>query len=257
MKKLLLILLFTTAIINAQNEEYTHSLKGIKKVKIYTNVKTKVATSVSSELKLSKIDKRHEKEKNEKAKGLTPIYAGGKDNTNGFGFSIKKENDVLILRDLKSYIHRKAITISLPKNINVSINAGTLGSIRLDGFSSEVEAETNVGTITMQNVTGPITAFSSTGAITIDFSRVNQSSPISIGSATGEIDIALPTNTKANLSLDTTLGTVYTNFDIKTPSKKGMKNVSSLRHIETTINNGGVKIKLQSSTGNIYLRKKK
>jgi len=35
-----------------------------------------------------------------------------------------------------------------------------------------------------------------------------------------------------------------------------MKNVSGIKRINSSINNGGVKIKLRSSMGNIYLRKK-
>lgn len=58
-----------------------------------------------------------------------------------------------------------------------------------------------------------------------------------------------------NLELKTN-GTVYTNFDIEIPTKKGMKNVSGAKKITSAINNGGVKIKLKSSMGNIYLRKK-
>ena len=282
MKKIILILLFISGIITAQDKEYKHSLSGIKKIRIETNTGTKIIANSGNSLILKnnksthkdcancsheddhehdnfdwKDDNHKEKKeiKKDKRKGLTAIYPGGKDNTNGFGFSIEKEGDLLIVKDLKSHFQRHGIQLALPKNINISVDSGNLGSVNIEGFSSEIEVNTNVGKITMKDVTGPITAHSSVGAINIEFSKVSQTSPITVSSSVSEIDVAIPSNTKADLELKTN-GTVYTNFDIKTPTKKGMKNVSGTKRIISNINNGGVKIKLKSSMGNIYLRKK-
>lgn len=263
---------------------YKHSLKGIRKVKIASNTSIKVVSHSGSQLILESLTKKerrntfskygennhdfdddcfscdeqehhkNQKKKQDKRKGLTAIYPGGKDDTNGFGFSIKKEDGILIVKDLKSHIHRRGIKISLPKNININIRGGNLGSVFVNGFSSEVEAKTNVGKIIMNNVTGPITANGNVGLININFSKVSQISPITITSSVSEIDVSLPANTKASLDMKTH-GTVYTNFDLKAPPKKGLKNISS-KKIIGDINNGGVKIKLKSSMGNIYLRKK-
>ncbi len=282
MKKFLTLLLFASAIVSAQTKEYTHSLSGIKKVRLETNTKTKITVGTTNSLILKnhksshndcdncdhKDDhdheslewtngnhKDHEKTKKDKRKGLTAIYPGGKDNTNGFGFSVEKEGTVLIVRDLKSHFQRHGIQLELPKNMNISVDSGNLGSIEMKGFTSEVEANTNVGRITLKDVTGPITAHSSVGPINIEFSKVSQSSPITVSTSVSEIDVAIPSSTKANLELKTN-GTVYTNFDIEIPTKKGMKNISGAKKITTAINSGGVKIKLKSSMGNIYLRKK-
>ncbi len=283
MKKIFLLLLFITGVITAQNKEYKHSLSGIKKVRLETNTKAKITVGATNSLTLKNYKSSHndcdncdhdddhdhdnvhwsvkndrdkrKKTKEDKRKGLTAIYPGGKDNTNGFGFSIEKEGTVLVVRDLKSHFQRHGIQLELPKNMNISVDSGNLGSIEMEGFTSEVEANTNVGRITMKDVTGPITAHSSVGPINIEFSKVSQSSPITVSTSVSEIDVAIPSSTKANLELKTN-GTVYTNFDIEIPTKKGMKNVSGAKKITSAINSGGVKIKLKSSMGNIYLRKK-
>ncbi|CAM1345319.1 DUF4097 family beta strand repeat-containing protein [Tenacibaculum amylolyticum] len=277
MKKISIILLFISGILTAQNKEHKESLSGIKKVQITTEAGVKIVAGNSNELILKDYIKEakddcdeceeypehhsqgqhhnHDKSFKEKTKGLTPIYAGGRDNTNGFGFSIVKEGSVLIVKDLKSFYQRRGVTIMLPKNLSISVDTGTLGTAKIDGFTSEVEVNTNTGRITMQDVTGPITAHSSTGPININFSKVNQTAPITISTAVGEIDVTIPAGTKANLDLDTN-GTVYSNFDIQPASKKGLKNVSGLKKITSKLNNGGVKIKLRSHMGNIYLRKK-
>lgn len=272
MKKITILLLFISCVINAQKKEHKHSLAGIKKVQIETGTKTKITVGKTNMLVIKGLksshsghdddcnncnhnNRNHSKKKNNKTKGLTAIYPGGKDNTNGYGFSIYKEENTLVVRDLKSHFQRHGIHIELPKNMNISVDSGNLGSVNIEGFTSEVEVETNVGRIDMKDVTGPVTIHGNAGPINIEFSKVNQSSPISISSSVSEIDVTIPANTKADLELKTN-GTVYTNFDIKIPTKKGMKSVSRTKRITSNINNGGVKIKIRSSMGNIYLRKK-
>ena len=266
MKKIFVLILFISSIVTAQKKDFKYSLSGIKKVSITSDTSIKLSVGSTQELIITESDKdsnkhkRHNRwdnknKKEDKRKGLTAVYPGGKDDTNGFGFSISKDGSTLFVSDLKSYMQRRGLHIKLPKNINISINAGNLGSIKMEGFTGEVEASTNVGRIEMKNITGPITANTSVGKIDIDFDKVSQSSPITISSSVSEIDVAIPANTKANLELRTQ-GTVYTNFDFETPKKKGMPNVSGKKSIVSKLNNGGVKIYIKSSMGNIYLRKK-
>lgn len=264
MKKIILLFIFCSSVAFAQKTSYKKSLSGIKKVRVESDASISIIAGSTSELVMTEVGKdgkdrfpRFDRndEKKDRKKGLRPIYPGGEDNTNGFGFSVTTENGVLTITDLKSHFQRNNIKITLPKNMNIDIDSGNLGHILIDGFTSEVEANSNVGEIDLKNVTGPVTAHSSTGTITVIFDTVSQSSPISISSSVGEIDVALPSSTKADLNVRTN-GTVYTNFDFKAAPKKGLKNVSGLKNIQKAINGGGVNIKLKSSMGNIYLRKK-
>lgn len=258
MKKILITFLLIIYAITIQSQEvYKHSLNGIKKVKIDANTSVKVIASNTAELIITGKKKTYkEKKKDEKRKGLRAIYPSGKDDTNGLGFSINKEGVILLVTDLKHHFQRKNVTFTLPKNIDVIVDGGQLGSVNIEGFSSEIEVEANIGEITINKVTGPVTAYSQVGDIDVDFITVNQNLPISINSSVGAIDVALPANTNADLDIKANTGTVYTNFNLKTPKEKGMKNISRPKKITGSINNGGVKIKLKSSVGNIYLRKK-
>jgi hypothetical protein len=275
---LIALFLVATIAVKAQ-DNYKHSLSGIKQVRIEVNTPVKVVVGSSNELVLAKYkgndndhdDNRtyhyenHEHEsdstsyaqrKKDKRKGMKAVYANGVDNT-GFGMLIEKDGDNLRIRDLKSFTQRGRLLFTLPKNMDVHLDCGSLGSAKVEGFSSEIEVNTSVGNINLIGVTGPITAHSSTGEINVIFANVNQNSPISINSSTGDVDVSLPTNTKANLELRSTMGTVYTDFDLETPRKDGMKRIGATRKIETQLNSGGVKINLRSSTGDVYLRKAK
>ncbi len=263
MKKLILFLFLCSSVAFAQ-KSYKKSLQGVKKVRIESGADITVVAGTTNQLIIEEMrggDGNHfphhsedSKKKKSRKDGLRAIYPGGEDNTDGFGFSITTENGVLVVKDLKSHFQREDIKVTLPKTMNIDVDSGNLGGIVVDGFSSEVEADANVGEITLKNVTGPITAHTSTGTISVVFTKVNQSAPITISSSVGEIDVALPASTKANLNIRTN-GTVYTNFDFKAPPKKGLPNRSGLKNIEKALNGGGVKIKLKSSMGNIYLRK--
>lgn len=275
MKKLITIIvaLFISGVVFAQKKEHKQSLQGITKVQIASNTSISLVAGSSSQLVITEKAKKcndckndyhwkdhddHDKDtsKKDKKKGLRAVYPGGEDTTSGFGFSITKEGSTLVVTDLKSQFQRHGgLEITLPKTMNVSVDSGNLGSINIEGFTGEVEADSNVGKINMKDVTGPITAHTSVGAINIDFTRVNQSSPITISSSVSEIDVSLPASTKANLELRTQ-GDIYTNFDFPNPPKKGLKRVSPSKSIKTAINGGGVKIKIKSSMGTIYLRKK-
>ena len=285
MKHIVLVVIFILGnlVSGVAQEDYKHSLTGITKIKLETNTSVKVIVGSTNEILFSKGaevncddgDKDHDHNqshgnhnynydhhdsenkghKDDKAKGLKAIYPGGVDNT-GFGMSIEKDGNLLRVKDLKPFMQRHGFTITIPKSVSLNLDCGNLGSARVEGVSSELEINSNVGHIHLVDVTGPVTAHSSTGAIHVEFVSLNQSAPVSISSSTGDVDVTLPSNAKADVELKSTMGTVYSNFDLETPRDDGMKVVGATRKIKGQINRGGVKLYLSSSTGNIYFRKK-
>ncbi|WP_378179620.1 DUF4097 family beta strand repeat-containing protein [Aquimarina sp. SS2-1] len=244
-----IIFLITIGHIQAQ-EDYTQSLQGIKHVIISSESGVKLTAHNKNELFITGEDRKMP----EKAKGLKAVYAGGSDNT-GFGVYVQKEGGTLTIRNLKN-AYTKTLEIFLPKSISIKIERSNLGKVFAEGFSSEIEATTNVGHITLKNVTGPIVATTSTGEINVLFTKVSQSSPISLMSATGAIDVSIPSNTDADLEMKATMGEIFTDFDLKLPvPENGLKVVGGKKTIKTKLNDGGVEISLKSATGNVYLRK--
>lgn len=252
---------------NAQTE-FKKSLSGVSTIIIETGTSILMKEGVSNEIIIEEgcimcgiedesdtAMKDELAEIDEKAKGLTPIYASGKDNT-GTGIHMVQDGEVLRLNDLKTFYNRNGLTITVPSSISLQIDCGNLGNASIEGLTSELEINTNVGYIKLNKVTGPITAHSSTGNIDIVFTHVNQNAPISVSSSTGMIDVSLPSNTKASVELKSIMGEVYTNFDLVKPRGDGLKAISGNNSISGNLNDGGVKIALKASTGNIYLRKK-
>jgi hypothetical protein len=268
--KYFLILLYPIFLAGLQaiaQKEFKKSLSGISRVEIEAETNIRIIKGTGSEIKITSgctdcgdkvVNVRYDesqKEEDEKAKGLKAIYPGGTDNT-GIGMILQQDGGVLKLRDLMSRLKREGLTITLPGTVALYLDGGSLGNITVDDWNAELELKTNVGEIKLRKVTGPVTANSSTGNIDADFSSLNQEAPISLISSTGNIEVNLPSNAKASVEMKSTMGGVYSNFDLVKQREDGLKPISGHRAITGDINSGGVKVSLKASTGNIYLRKK-
>ncbi|KAB5490954.1 DUF4097 family beta strand repeat-containing protein [Flagellimonas hadalis] len=244
----LLTALLVGTIAQAQSD-YTKSLNGVQWVKIESKSDITLRTHSSNELL---IKSGPSVETPEKAKGLKLVGEGGTDNTS-VGFSVIQDGNTLIVTNLRK---SEGAEIYLPKNQNISAKSTWNGDIEIDGFAGEIEADAQLnGSVKILNVNGPVTANTLNGELTVEFGTVKQGSPISLYSTNGAVDVGLPGNTPANLSMSTINGNVYTDFDVKLNEKDGLKSVLG-RKISATINNGGVDITLKSTNGNMYLRKK-
>jgi hypothetical protein len=192
----------------------------------------------------------------ERAEGLTAINAMGLKDNSGIGLSVTESDgniEVMAISGKSS----KRYTIQLPKNVKIKYeHSSPHGStFKVKNISAEIEASTNHNGIFLENITGPVTINTVHGKIDAIFGTVNQTSPISIISAHGLVDVTLPANTKANLTMDSDWGELYTDMNIEIDtSDEGMKTYSS--KVKGTLNGGGVNINLSSAHGNIYLRKK-
>ncbi len=249
MRKFAILILSLAFVAMAQAQtDYSKSLNGIEWVKIESKSGITIKTYTANELLIKAIARP---EISERAKGLRLVGEGGNDNTE-VGFYVVQDGNTLIVKNLRK---SEGAEIFLPKTQNIAVKSTWNGDIEVDGFSGEIEADAQLnGSIELVNVNGPVTANTLNGDINVEFGIVKQDSPISIYSTNGAVDVTLPENTPADLSLSSTNGDIYTNFELKREEKNGLKSVSG-RKVNAAINNGGVNISLKSTNGNIYLRK--
>jgi hypothetical protein len=245
--KITFLIGFICAGIQAQ-EDYTKSLNGIEWVKVESKNDIVVKTHASDQLLIKggpsyKIPER--------AKGLRLVGESGSDNTD-VGFYVIQEGNNLLVRNLRK---SERAEIYLPAKQNISVRTNWQGNIEITGFLGEIEATAELnGGIRIEEVSGPLTANTLNGEVEVQFTKVSQGSPITIYSTNGALDIAMPENTPADLSLGTVNGSIYTNFEISLPDKDGLRAIAS-KKVKGSVNNGGVDIKLNTTNGNIYLRK--
>lgn len=192
-----------------------------------------------------------------RAKGLKPLYSGGSDNT-GIGLSVNEDgNTVSITRATRQ---DGSYEIRVPDKVSLKVDEVNWGGdeMNISDMAGEVEIQSKTSNVHLINVTGPVTASSTSGNITVVFSKLNQTQPTSISDISGDIDITLPKDTKANFDMKSISGEIYTDFnmDMKNKRTTGMNYIGGGSVIESTINGGGVDVNMRNISGNIYVRKK-
>jgi len=155
-----------------------------------------------------------------------------------------------------------SLTITCPANMSLKLNA-THGDIKVDGVRGEIDAESTHGDITLTNVSGTVVANTMHGSLKAVMNLVDQSKPLSFTTMSGEIDVTLPADTKANVKLRALRGEIWSDFDMKlTGSAPVTRNSGSGRMImmdrtmNGTINGGGVDATFYTINGKITIRKK-
>ncbi|TAE46824.1 MAG: hypothetical protein EAZ06_03365 [Cytophagales bacterium] len=249
--------------------------KVTKEFKFDTKAKKVKISSISGKIEIQSHNKNEilivgeisEREKNtpKDAEGLTKVTNSGGDDNTGMSINIKEEDGIVyIKRTSKEWEGGNSkYKIFIPEKMNLSINQkGYNGkSIKISNVKSEIEVKSAYSPVTIENVTGPLILSVTYAGAKISFEKLSQEKPSSIIGAYSKVDVTLPSDTKANLKLESDYGNIYTDFELQKDNKKeededvwcmGCKN-----NIESKINGGGVELYLKSPYGNVYLRKKK
>ncbi|AEE51531.1 hypothetical protein [Haliscomenobacter hydrossis] len=193
----------------------------------------------------------------ERAKGLKPLYNNAEDNT-GIGLEIKEAGGVMTVK--KASYQEATYKIKVPNNADVKVEILDWNKSDLDikDISGEVELIGKSSDIKLVNVTGPIVSNTVNGNTEVIFSKVNQSKPCHISTINGFVDVTMPADTKAKLSMSTFHGEVYSDLDIKFATNEKTDKLKAItRNISgATLNGGGVEMTIKSINGDLYLRKK-
>ena len=192
----------------------------------------------------------------DKARGLKPLSATGPENT-GIGLSVTQEgNDILISAASRNANDAEYI-LRLPKGMKVmaDLSSWQAGDFMLTGMAGEIEVKSHSGDLILNEVTGPIVAYSLSGDIEVRFSSLSQSTPTSISSTSGDIDVTIPTATKGDFNLSSVSGEIYTDLDFKFSEDEGLKRFGGGMSAKSTLNGGGVEVALKTVSGDVFIRK--
>src|SRR6266480_2581565 len=147
------------------------------------------------------------------------------------GLSVEEENnEVRISTD--SYMRAVDLTISVPVHTSLKLSAVNSGDIVVTGVDGELDVNDVNGSVTLNNVSGSAVAHALNGRVLVTFTRVNQK-PMAFSSLNGDIDVTFPADLKANLSLKSDMGDVFSDFDVN------MQAASTKPIVEDGGNSGG------------------
>jgi DUF4097 and DUF4098 domain-containing protein YvlB len=182
------------------------------------------------------------------------------------GLNIEAENNnVRVSTD--SYQRTIDLTITVPTHTSLSLHSVNDGNIVVSGVDGDLDINNVNGEVDLKNIGGSVVAHALNGHVVATFNRIDPQKPMAFSSLNGDIDVTFPADLKANVSMRTDNGEVYSDFDVKVlpnapqqtvednRGKGGKYKVKIDKNVRGTINGGGQEIQFKNFNGNIYIRK--
>jgi DUF4097 and DUF4098 domain-containing protein YvlB len=181
------------------------------------------------------------------------------------GLSVEEENNEVRI-STESYNRAIDVTITVPAHASLKLRAVNDGEIVVTGVDGELDVDNVNGPVTLNNVSGSAVAHALNGKLIATFVHVNQK-PMAFSSLNGDIDVTLPADVKANVSLKSDRGDVFSDFDVQLQAAQPQQVVEDGRKdggkyrvrvdktVHGTINGGGPEYQFTNFNGGIYIRK--
>ena len=179
------------------------------------------------------------------------------------GLEVVQDDNVISIRNQNG---NSDVYITVP--VDTSLKLRTLsGGINVEGVSGEIEVHTLNGHLTLDNVSGTVTADSQNGPVKVSMNQVDSSKPMAFSTLNGVVDLTFPADLKADLTVRSNHGAVYSDFDVtlggsraiteRNGSSDGRYRIRIDSTIRGSINGGGVDLTIRTLNGAVYIRKKK
>ena len=182
------------------------------------------------------------------------------------GLTVEEENNEVRI-STESYARTIDLTISVPVHASVKLRAVNDGDIVVTGVDGELDVDDINGAVTLNNVSGSAVAHALNGHVHATFVGVNPQKPMAFSSLNGDIDVTFPADVKANVSIRSDRGDVFSDFDVQLQAsapkqeiedgrgKGGKYRVKIDKTVHGTINGGGPEFQFTNFQGQIYIRK--
>ena len=200
----------------------------------------------------------HERERNEGGPHRLAISSTG--------LSVEEENNEVRI-NTESYARPIDVTISVPMHTSLHLSAVNDGDIVVTGVDGELDINDVNGAVTLNNVSGSAVVHALNEKVLATFARVNAQKPMAFSSLNGDIDVTFPADLKANVSIKSDRGDVFSDFDVQLQAGPMQQQVEDDRRhggkyrvkidktVHGTINGGGPEIQFTNFQGGIYIRK--
>jgi len=182
------------------------------------------------------------------------------------GLSVEEENNEVNV-NTESYMHAIDVTVSVPVHTSLKLRAVNDGDIVVTGVNGELDVDDINGAVTLNNVSGSVVAHALNGHVFATLTRVEPQKAMAFSSLNGDIDVTFPADLKANVSIRSDRGDVFSDFDVQLKAASsqpvvedgrghgGKYRVKIDKTIHGTINGGGPEIQFRNFQGKIYIRK--
>jgi len=157
------------------------------------------------------------------------------------------------------------LEITVPVRTSLILRSVNNGDILVTGVTGELDIENINGEVTLADVSGTAVAHALNGRVLVNFRSVTPGKPMAFSSLNGDIEVTFPADLKANVSIKSDGGDVYSDFEIamksEPPQMEGKRDsrgkyvVKIDRTVRGTIGGGGPEIQFKNFQGDIYIKK--
>jgi hypothetical protein len=165
---------------------------------------------------------------------------------------LDRDGKTLTVRTEKPRVKRhRSISISfditVPKQTALELGSD-VGEIQVTNITEEIKAETNVGKITCEEISGDIDIKADVGTVKIVYSRTAPAAcSATISTDVGSIDFTAPPNCSAVVHAETDVGSIKTDQPLTLTGKIG-------KNLNGTMGAGEGKLYLKTDVGSIKIR---
>lgn len=182
------------------------------------------------------------------------------------GLTVEEENNEVRV-STESYARTIDVTLTVPVHTSLRLRAVNDGDIVVDGVDGELDVDDVNGSVTLNNVSGSAVAHALNGKLLATFTHVTPQKPMAFSSLNGDIDVTFPPDVKANVSIKSDRGDVFSDFDVQLQASApqqvvedgrghgGKYRVRIDKTVHGTINGGGPEFQFTNFQGGIYIRK--
>jgi DUF4097 and DUF4098 domain-containing protein YvlB len=182
------------------------------------------------------------------------------------GLSVEEENNEVNI-NTESYARPIDVTVSVPVHTSLKLRGVNDGDIVVTGVDGELDVDNVNGSVTLNNISGSAVAHALNGHLHATFTRVDPQKAMAFSSLNGDIDVTFPADLKANVSIRSDRGDVFSDFDVQLKAaaaqpevedsrgKGGKYRVKIDKTVHGTINGGGPEMQFRNFQGAIYIRK--
>jgi hypothetical protein len=142
------------------------------------------------------------------------------------------------------------LDVRVPAGVTLRIIGDNGGAVRVEGVGGAVEVTHSNGGVTVLGAAGHALVATSNGNIEVRLATVTPDAPMSFITSNGNIDLALPADTRMTLVIDRS-APIDSEFDLARES--GQRDSGAL--LRLTANGGGPVLRLYTNNGIVRLRR--
>jgi hypothetical protein len=200
-----------------------------------------------------------EKEEQALVDGLVLVNSNGEADNTGMGLKVDKKvsGEFLSITELDMQ-GVTSVKIMVPKSVKIVLKYNSTyqnEKITLMNIKTELDVAVRFNPIVIKNVTGPAIINSMYGKIDAIFDT-DPTMPVSLISSYGDVSVNMPSGSKVDLNLKTSLGKIYIPQSLVGKLKKDAEAKENKEQLKGSLNGGGNPFVMSTGWGKIYLRLK-